>query len=315
VLSLLTIAILQVVPLQTQKAPSGPIRGLERLDGGVLVTLWLEHAPFPCEGHRYRDSTVLVWVPDHHRAGPSGEVDVLLHFHGHFSTANSALRATRIHQQLGESGRNAILVFPQLAVDARDSSAGRLEKPGGVRRLLYEVLMRLTASRVRRKLGVARLPRRPRLGRVVVSAHSGGFQGAAYVVHKPQIAVREVYLFDALYGYNHRFIRWLGADKTRRLVHVHRGTGKVARWTEKLRKSLRKRSIPIVSDEPEGTASRTALAGARVVISRTLAPHHEVPFATNALRDCLLGSPLGGQPSDFKSDTRSPRPVDEFRRR
>ncbi|MFT5431360.1 MAG: hypothetical protein ACI9OJ_002055 [Myxococcota bacterium] len=288
----------------------GPVQKVERLGRGTLVTLWLDTAPFPAETGPYTDSTVLVWIPDHYRGLRGPDVDILLHFHGHSSTAARALKLTRVAQQLEASGRFAVLVLPQLALEARDSSAGKLEERGGVRRMLHAVMGALGRKRVRRALrSHGPLPRRARPGRVMVSAHSGGFQGASLAVRHGQVNVVEVYLFDALYGYNHRFIRWLRREPTHRLVTIHRGTGTVAKWTEKLKKSLTKRKLGYVEETIEGTLSSSALSAGRTIISQTDIPHARVVFESNALRDCLRGSPLGGLPDNFRRNKTAPRVI------
>jgi hypothetical protein len=110
---------------------------------GTTVTLELEHAPFPAAGFAHRDPTVIAFIPRHHRPSRDGGVSVVVHFHGHNSSAERALLKHELREQLHESKQNAILVVPELAVLAPDSSAGKLEMPGGFGRLLQDVLRTL----------------------------------------------------------------------------------------------------------------------------------------------------------------------------
>jgi hypothetical protein len=89
---------------------------------GVTLVLELEHAPFPAPGAVYRDPTVVVFVPHHFRPGPGDAIGILVHFHGHNSTAERAMVAHELREQLFDSKQNAILVVPELAVLAPDSA-------------------------------------------------------------------------------------------------------------------------------------------------------------------------------------------------
>src|SRR5258708_583953 len=62
---------------------------------GVTAILELEHAPFPAPGSWHHDSSVLVFVPRHHRPSSDEAVSFVVHFHGHNTTAE---RATMAHQ-------------------------------------------------------------------------------------------------------------------------------------------------------------------------------------------------------------------------
>src|SRR5690606_34691558 len=85
----------------------------------------------------YSDNRVLLHVPrgfDTHRPGV-----IVMFFHGHGATLErDVLARQRVPEQITESGLNAVLVAPQFAVDARDSSAGKLWTAQGFRRFLDE---------------------------------------------------------------------------------------------------------------------------------------------------------------------------------
>src|SRR5215472_8105092 len=67
------------------------VRSISRGERGTTLYLELAHAPFPAPGAYYRDRTVIVYVPDYFRAPRSGEVPMLVHFHGHSTTAAEAM--------------------------------------------------------------------------------------------------------------------------------------------------------------------------------------------------------------------------------
>src|SRR5690606_28446814 len=115
----------------------------------------LEHAPFPDGDSAHRDPTVLVFVPHHYRLPKHRRVDVVVHFHGHMSTAESAMSTHQLREQLYDSRQNAILVVPQGPVRAPDGHFGKLMRPRGLARMLAELLDELSTRRATRALGDA----------------------------------------------------------------------------------------------------------------------------------------------------------------
>src|SRR5262249_2282900 len=78
----------------------------------------------------YNDPRVLVHIPKGFDIGRPGVMVVF--FHGHGATlTRDVLARQQVPAQISASGINAVLVAPQLAVDAADSSPGKLAEPGG----------------------------------------------------------------------------------------------------------------------------------------------------------------------------------------
>ena len=146
----------------------------------------------------YGDDTVIVFVPEHYRFRAEEGVSALVHFHGHNTTAPSARWPRTAREQLADSRQNAVLVVPQLASFAADSSCGRLESPGGLSRMLSEAIA--AAAEAARRRSATPVPARTRRGAVCLSAHSGGYHAAACSLREGGLDVRETYLFDALYA-------------------------------------------------------------------------------------------------------------------
>ena len=113
----------------------------------------------------------------------------------------------QVPRQVAESGLNAVLVAPQFAVDALDSSAGRFWEPGVFAHFLGEAGERLTEL-----YGDARVRGAFHAAPVVIAAYSGGYQPAAFVLNSGHAddRLRGVALFDALYGEYDKFADWLG---------------------------------------------------------------------------------------------------------
>lgn len=169
-------------------------------------------APYPHAGRPYRDATVAIYVPPHYRAGET--IDYAVHFHGWRNDVRHVLERYRLREQLDASGRNAILVVPQGPKDAPDSDFGKLEHDrGGFARFLNEVSGFLRAQGVTQSA---------QPGRVVLSAHSGGYGGAGGVLTAGGMndAVCDVLLFDAAYGYYDAFAGWVKARTSNHLLSI-----------------------------------------------------------------------------------------------
>src|SRR5580704_17287124 len=174
---------------RSSRAQSAPrLKSIVRDSLGTTLWLALDHAPFA--GGGYRDDTVIVFVPSHYRFHDEEGVAMLTHMHGHTTTADRAMVSHQLREQVSDSKQNALLVVPQLAVMAADSSCGRLEAPGGLQRLLEEVVA--TAPREGRlTLGDTAFPHDAQLGTACLSAHSGGYHAAACCLRAGGIDVRE----------------------------------------------------------------------------------------------------------------------------
>ena len=277
-------------------ALAGPIKKVVQDTRGVTVTLDLDSAPFPTSaGTGYRDGTVIVFIPWHHRVGRDGAVSVVTHFHGHNTTAEKALLAHQLREQLDDSRQNAILVVPQLAVNAADSSCGKLEVQGGLSRLLASVLSAISAKEVSNVASHAAIPVGATVAHVCVSAHSGGFHAAACALKVGGVSVREVFLFDALYADSDAFKDWVIAGKTgtrHKLVSYFTDGGHTAANTRALFTQLEQAGVTCAKEEVEGSLSREEITRADAVSIKTALAHGAVTCELNGLRDCLYASTL-----------------------
>jgi len=262
---------------------------------GTTLVLGLPQAPFA--GVDRGDDTVIVFVPERYRYRADEGISALVHFHGHNSSAERAISAHALREQLVDSRQNAVLVVPQLALFAADSSCGQLASPGALARLLGGALS--TAARTgRTTLGDSRFPERARLGRVCLSAHSGGYHAAACSLRLGGVDVSETYLFDALYAESEVFREWVLARRDDPVTSRHKLVSyfTVGAPTESINKGLRaalERSGVLVSEElREGELSRRDLSHAGAVFVRTEVAHAAVTWETNALRDVLYASML-----------------------
>jgi hypothetical protein len=162
------------------------------------------------EDTTYSDRHVLLAASpdfDAHSAG-----DLVVFFHGNEATlARDVVDRQQAPRQLAQSGLNGVLVAPQLAFDARDSSAGRFWKPGALAEFLDEADARLAAAYPGTSRGTFR--RMP----VIIVAYSGGYLPAAFALAQGGAAdrVRGVVLLDALYGEQDKFVDWIAREHNR----------------------------------------------------------------------------------------------------
>jgi hypothetical protein len=284
---------------------------------GTTLVLGLPSAPF--SGMGYGDDTVIVFVPAHYRFRAEEGVPALVHFHGHNSTAERALAAHELREQLVDSRQNAVLVVPQLAVMAADSACGHLESPGGLARLLGDAIP-AAAREGRASLGDSALPEHPALGRVCISAHSGGYHAAACSLREGGVDVHETYLFDALYAESDTFRDWVVARKADPAATRHKLVSyfTVGAPTEPINKALGAElshaGIRVAEELQEGELSRHDLSHAAAVFVRTAVGHSQVTWETNALRDVLYASTLPRHlPATWFASRTGARPIERRR--
>lgn len=281
---------------QSGSADTGPRLKSQARDAlGTTLVLGVPQAPFAGEG--YGDDTVIVFVPNKYRYRAHEGLSALVHFHGHNSSAERAMTAHALREQLVDSRQNAVLVVPQLALFAADSSCGKLTNPGAFSRLLGGAVS-TTARLGRTALGEARFPERPRLGRVCLSAHSGGYHAAACSLLHGSVDVSETYLFDALYAESEVFKDWVierrdePATRRHKLVSYFTPGSTTESQNNGLRAALERSGVLVSEELREGELSRRALSHASAVFIRTEVAHSSVTWETNALRDVLCASML-----------------------
>lgn len=194
------------------------------------------------EQETFADNRVLTHIP------PGFDIDrpgiLVVFFHGHGAVLKrDVLQRQQVPQQITASGANAVLVAPQFAVDASDSSAGRFWEEGGFARFLDESAQRLAVLQGD-PASVDKFRRMP----VVVVAYSGGFVPAAYALHNGGAGdrVKGVLLLDAIYGEHEKFASWAASSKTNFLVNA--STNYTKAQSTALKRMLAARDVPVSTD-------------------------------------------------------------------
>ncbi len=162
----------------------------------------------------YSDSSVLLYIPENF--SPSVPVQLVFWFHGWNNSIDSACTQFQLLEQFAASGRNAIFVFPEGPKNAPDSYGGKLEKPENFKGLLNNITAQLTVKGI--------LPKgfRATEYRISLAGHSGAYRVISKIIN--ETPVHEIILFDAMYGGNEAYIKWL-SEPNHRFINIYTKEG------------------------------------------------------------------------------------------
>ncbi len=157
----------------------------------------------------------------------------------------------RTPQQVAQSNLNAVLLAPQMAVDALDSSAGNFWRPGAFAQFLDEAEQKLTTLYPgTSKWTFASMP-------VIIIAYSGGYLPAVYSLEYGGAGgrVRGVVLLDALFGEPDKFADWVRRESSQAFfVSAYSASSKNQNLA--LEAKIRAAGVPVVDGLPELAAFR-----------------------------------------------------------
>jgi hypothetical protein len=288
-----TLLVLSSLPLFAQEFPK------RFAEYGELLITQLSSAPFPhplrAAGHiyqkqffpadrHYNDSSVALFIP--HGFRQTDAVDLVVYLHGWRNNIDTVLSKYKLPQQLYESGKNAILVVPEGPRNAPDSYAGKLEDAGGLKRFVADVVDFLfKESKVKTHT----------VGRIILSGHSGGYEGIAFALMRGGIPekVREVYLFDALYGETEKFTYWMDRFNGK-LINIYTDSGGTKGETRAMMEDLAGWGIPYRAQE-ERSLVPADLRDNRLVFIHTDVEHDMVISARMQFREYLKASGLSNR--------------------
>ena len=193
----------------------------------------------------YSDRRVLLDIP--RGFDPNAPGVILVYFHGNQSKLErDVVRRQGVPRQVAASGINAVLVAPQFAVNALDSTVGRFYEPGFFAKFMDEAARRLAelSGNPKNKGLFDAMP-------VVLVAYSGGYVGAGWVAHHGGLGdrVQGILLFDALYGEFDKFSAWIGRRGPGVFFSAHTKSSKDGNAT--LQASLGSRGIDLYEELPQ----------------------------------------------------------------
>jgi hypothetical protein len=171
-------------------------RGHTSPQGGVL---WADTT--------YSDRNSLLYVP------PGFDLKrpaaIVVYFHGNLATlGRDVADRQRVPRQLFHARLNAVLVAPQMAVDALDSSAGHFWERNFFARYMNEAAVHLAAMTGAPASRFNALP-------IVIVAYSGGYLPAIYAASVGGIGDRlaGIVLLDALFGETDKYADWIARNR------------------------------------------------------------------------------------------------------
>lgn len=234
------------------------------------------------EDRTFSDSRVLVHMPKGFDVRRPGVIVVFLHGN-RASLEKDVFYRQRVADQITAANINAVLLAPQLAVNASDSSAGKFWEPFGFARFMGDSVPHLARmyGDPKSKTTFATMP-------IIVVAYSGGYVPAAWALHRggAEWRIIGVVLLDALYGETSKYADFI--KRRRNAFFISSYTSSTAGGNASLRSILTQRAIPI---EQKSTGLPPKLPG-RVAFLPAMpgAGHHD--FVTRAwtefpIRDVL----------------------------
>ncbi len=245
------------------------------------------------ESETFGDDRVLLHIPP--GFDPKRPAVMVVFFHGHGANlAQDVLDRQQVPEQITAAGANAVLVAPQFAVNAADSSAGKFWELNGFKRFLDEAAVKLARmyGDPRTAFTFTRMP-------IVIVAYSGGFGPTLSVLERGGVGsrVRGLILLDALYGGTGKFADWIADNRSAFFVSSY--TPHTAHHNINLERLLRKRSVPYSSQlRNSHLQGMVTLLPAGDVSHRDFVTH---AWADNPIKDILLRI----DDSDLKIETAS----------
>ncbi len=263
---------------------------------GELIVTQLPSAPFPhpqrFAGHtyggrtypaeiHYNDSSVAIFIPKGFQQ--TGSTDFIVHFHGWWNNIETTLSRYRLPQQLVESGKNAILVVPEGPRNAPDSFGGKLEDAGGFKKFIDDVVDILV-----RQLKI----KTRKVGTIILSGHSGAYRVISFILMRGGMPekIKEVYLFDALYGQTEKYVYWLDHYQGK-MITVYADSDGTKEETEGLMADLDGWQIPYLLKD-EVNISLDDLRRHRLVFIHTDLDHDTVMHGRSQFGQYLRASSL-----------------------
>jgi hypothetical protein len=194
------------------------------------------------EDETYRERRTLLHIPKGYDFTRPGVMIVF--FHGHRATLRRDVRDRQlVPAQVAASGINAVLVAPQLAFNASDSSAGKFWEAGAFARFVAEAGVKLAELHGNPAAAeeFARMP-------VVIVAYSGGYLAAAWCLDVGGLGsrLRGVVLLDAIYGEQDKFAAWIENNRTKFLVSAYTDSTKTQNMA--LKTMLAEHEIPVSTE-------------------------------------------------------------------
>ena len=213
----------------------------------------------------YMDSSVQIIIPENLDAGR--KVDILFWFHGWGNNIDSAIVRYELAKQFAASKVNAVLVLAETAKDAPDSYGGKLEQTGVFKNLVSDVLIKLKKEKI--------ISKKCQQGNITLAGHSGAYRIIAYILQNGNATVKEVILFDALYGETNKFLHWIQSDPDNSFIDIYTNNGGTDIESKEMVKLLIKLNVTTDTIE-EKDVTMQLLQTERIVFIHSLNKHNDI---------------------------------------
>ena len=225
---------------------------------------WYNGKKYAAYNH-YQDSSVAIFIPRGFKQGES--TNFVFYFHGWYNNIDSTFAQFRIAGQFADSKINAILIQPEGPKNAPDSFGGKLEESYGFKRLMDDILDVLVKdTKIKNK----------NIGSIILAGHSGAYRVMSFVLSDGGLTeyIKEVYLFDALYGQTEKFAYWLDHSDGR-LIDIYTDGGGTEKESRNFMADLQVLGFPFLSRK-ELDVSTTDLMKNRIIFISSDLKHSEV---------------------------------------
>ena len=191
------------------------------------------------ENESYTDSRVLLSIPRGFDIRKPAVMVVF--FHGHGAKIDRDVRdRQQVAAQITRSVANAVIVAPQFAVDAADSSPGAFWDPG-----FFDEFLSEAGEQFALMLGQPKATRIFFKMPLIFVSYSGGFVPTAWALRLGDLKdrLRGIVLMDSLYGELEHFENWI--LKHRRGFFISGYLGSTRARNLQLQKQLAEQGIPV----------------------------------------------------------------------
>jgi hypothetical protein len=198
------------------------------------------------EDANYSDRRSLLFIPKGFDPARPGLIVVYLH--GNQSTLERDVwRRQEVPRQVALSGLNAVLLAPQFAVEAWDSSPGQFWEPRAFHRYLIEA-----AEHLARLFGDPWASGQFDALGIVIVAYSGGYYPLNFILQHGDASgrLRGIIMLDALYGEFDTYLKWVTGRGQAFFFSAYAGSAREGNQT--FQKLLSERSIAFATAMPPG---------------------------------------------------------------
>lgn len=191
------------------------------------------------ENETYTDPRVLLHIPKGFDIRKPAVIVVF--FHGHGAKIDRDVRdRQQVAAQITRSDANAVVVAPQFAVNAADSSPGAFWEPG-----FFDEFMSEAGEQFALMLGQPRAARTFFKMPIIFISYSGGFVPTAWALRLGNIKdrLRGIVLMDSLYGELEHFEKWILSNRRGFFISGYLGSTRTRNL--QLQRELAEKNIPI----------------------------------------------------------------------